>query len=174
MGVLSGNPKDEPLHYGEIFAIWQASTTAKGCVSAYSALKFHTGDKELREILEEGIRQAQLEISELDEILIGNGITPAPKLPERPQAKLEEIPVGARFADQEIAPMVSADLAAGLVAASTVMGMSVREDVGALFGKYHATKAALGVKLLRLSKEKGWLIPPPLQIKRPEAVGAGV
>ncbi|MBD3919020.1 DUF3231 family protein [Paenibacillus sp. PR3] len=174
MGVLSGNPKDEPLHYGEIFAIWQASTTAKGCVSSYNALKFHTGDKDLRAIVEDVIRQAQLEISELDEILIANGIAPAPKPSERPEANLEEIPVGARFADQEIAPMVAADLSAGLVAASTVMGMSIREDVGALFGKYHTTKAALGVQILRLSKEKGWLIPPPLQIKRPEAVGAGV
>ncbi|AZN42669.1 DUF3231 family protein [Paenibacillus albus] len=174
MGILSGNPKDEPLHYGEIFAIWQASTTAKGCVSSYSALKFHTGDKDLRAILEDGIRQAQLEINELDEILIANGITPTPKLPERPEAKLEEIPIGARFADQEVAAKVSADLAAGLVAASTAMGMSIREDIGALFGKYHVTKAALGVTILRLSKEKGWLIPPPLQIKRPEAIGAGV
>ncbi|MFN0220256.1 hypothetical protein [Paenibacillus sp. KR2-11] len=32
--------------------------------------------------------------------------------------------------------------------------MSVREDIGALFAKNHASKAALGVKMLRLSKEK--------------------
>ncbi|MBM7568755.1 DUF3231 family protein [Paenibacillus sacheonensis] len=171
MGVLSGNPKDEPLHYGEIFAIWEASTMAKGLVSSYNALKFHTGDMDLRAILEDCIQQAQLEISELDEILIANGITPTPKPPERPEAKLEEIPVGARFADLEIAAILSTNLAAGLVAASTAMGLSIREDVGALFGKYHVTKAALGVTMLRLSKEKGWLIPPPLQIKRPEAVG---
>lgn len=22
MGILSGNPKNEPLHYGEVFGIW--------------------------------------------------------------------------------------------------------------------------------------------------------
>lgn len=52
------------------------------------------------------------------------------------------------------------------------MGQSIREDIGALFAKYHLTKTALGVKILELSKEKGWLIPPPLQVKRPETVNA--
>ena len=29
MGVLDGNPKNEPMHYGEIFNVWQFSTMAK-------------------------------------------------------------------------------------------------------------------------------------------------
>ncbi|MCR2804078.1 DUF3231 family protein [Paenibacillus soyae] len=170
MGILSGNPKDNPLHYGEIYDIWQFSMTAKGCISAYSALKYHAGDKELKKLIEQGIEQAQLEVAECDELLTNNGIAPAPTLPARPEAKLEDIPVGARFTDIEIAPMLSADCAAGLAACSMIMGKSIREDVGALFAKYHATKAALGLKILRVSKEKGWLVPPPLQMKRPELV----
>lgn len=145
---------------------------AKGCISAYRALRYHAGDADLKKIIEDAINQAELEVSECDEILNHNGIVPAPDLPDRPETKLEDIPVGARFADQEIAPMVSADLAAGLVACSQIMGKSIREDIGALFAKYHTTKAALGLKALRLSKEKGWLIPPPLQMKRPELVEA--
>ena len=39
------------------------------------------------------------------------------------------------------------------------MGMSIREDIGALFAKYHLTKTALGVRILQMNKEKGWLIP---------------
>ena len=39
MGILSGNPKEEPLHYGEIFSIWQFSTKAKGTLSYYQAFK---------------------------------------------------------------------------------------------------------------------------------------
>jgi hypothetical protein len=30
-----------------------------------------------------------------------------------------------------------------------------------MLGQFHVQKAALGVKVLRLNKEKGWLIPPP-------------
>ncbi|GKU79600.1 DUF3231 family protein [Paenibacillus sp. L3-i20] len=168
MGILSGNPKDEPMHYGEIFSVWTASTVAKGAVSCYQAYLNHAGDKELKKILDALIDQAKLEIKELDTLLTDNGITPTPAMPERPPVKLEDIPVGARFSDPEIAAIIAADASLGLVACSQAMGQSIREDIGALFAKYHLTKSALGLKILQLSKEKGWLIPPPLQVKRPE------
>lgn len=170
VGVLDGNPKKEPLHYGEIYNIWQFSMKAKGCVSSYRAFRYHAGDKDLKEVLGDLINQAELEASECDKILTSHGIVPFPALPLRPEAKLEDIPVGARFTDQEIAPMLAADSSMGLVACSQIMGSSIREDIGALFAKYHATKAALGLRILRMSKDKGWLVPPPLQLKIPELV----
>ncbi|MEY9091887.1 DUF3231 family protein [Paenibacillus sp. RC84] len=170
MGILSGNPKDEPMHYGEIFSVWQASMVAKGAVSCYQAFLNHAGDKDLKKLLDAQIDQAKLEIKECDKLLTDNGIATTPQLPDRPSVKLEDIPVGARFTDPEIAAKISADTALGLVACSQVMGQSIREDIGALFAKYHVTKTALGFKILQLSKEKGWLLPPPLQIKRPEGV----
>ena len=44
------------------------------------------------------------------------------------------------------------------------MGQCIREDIALMFGKYHDERALFGAKLLRLNKEKGWIIPPPLQI----------
>lgn len=170
MGILSGNPKNEPMHYGEIFSVWQYSLVAKGALSFYQAFLNHAGDKDLKKILEALIDQAKLEIKECDTLLNENGIAPAPALPQRPDAKIEDIPVGARFTDPEIAAKIASDTSLGLVACSQIMGQSIREDIGALFAKYHLTKAALGVKILQLTKEKGWLVPPPLQVKRPEAV----
>lgn len=167
-GILGGNPKDEPMHYGEIFSVWQASTVAKGALSCYQAFMYHAGDHDLKKLLGTMIDQAELEISELDTLLADNGIASIPTMPKRPEAKLEDIPVGARFTDPEIAAKIAADCAMGLVACSQVMGLSIREDIGALFAKYHLTKAATGVKILNLSKKKGWLMPPPLQVKRPE------
>lgn len=168
MGILSGNPKDEPMHFGEIFNVWEASMMAKGLISRYEASMYHAGDKDLKELLKDALEQARLEVKECDELLTDNGITPAPLLPERPPAELEDIPVGARFIDPEIAAQLAADNSLGLVSCSKIMGMSIREDIGALFAKYHATKTAFGLRILRLNKEKGWLVPPPLHVKRPE------
>jgi len=168
MGILSGNPKDEPMHYGEIFSVWETSMLAKGMVSCYEAYLNHAGDKDLKKILNDLLEQAKLEIKECDELLTDNGIPPAPGLPERPPVKLEDIPAGARFTDPEIAAKIAADTSLGLVACSQIMGQSIREDIGALFAKYHLAKTAQGVRILQMNKEKGWLIPPPLQIKRPE------
>ncbi|XID94587.1 DUF3231 family protein [Paenibacillaceae bacterium WGS1546] len=168
MGILSGNPKDEPMHYGEIFSVWGSSAAAKGAVSCYQLYLNHAGDQDLKELINDYIDQAKSEIKELDRLLIDNGITPAPKLAEKPSVKQEDIPAGARFADQEIAAALSVDVAGGLVACSAAMSKCIREDVAALYAKYHAEKAVLAGRILRLQKEKGWLIPPPLQVKRPE------
>ncbi|WP_149094201.1 DUF3231 family protein [Paenibacillus terrae] len=172
MGILSGNPKDEPMHYGEIYSVWQFSALAKGSVSFYQAFLNHAGDKELKKVLDDLIDQAKLEIQECDAMLTDNGIAPAPIMPERPPVKLEDIPAGARFTDPEIAAKIALDTSVGLTSCSQAMGQCIREDIGALFAKYHLTKTALGVRILKMNKEKGWLIPPPLQLKRPEPVKA--
>lgn len=172
MGILSGNPKHEPMHYGEIYGVWQFSSMAKMGVSALQAFRNHAGDEELKELITEMIEQAKQEIKDCDALLTANNAAPAPDYPERPEARLEEIPVGARFADPEIAAMLAVKNAAGLTLCSQNIGMCIREDIGALFVKFHTQKVAIGTKILRLSKEKGWLIPPPLQVQRPEPVHA--
>lgn len=35
MGILSGNPTDEPMHYGEVYSIWTAVNTMKGMVAGH-------------------------------------------------------------------------------------------------------------------------------------------
>lgn len=172
VGILDGNPKKEPLHYGEVFHLWQASMMAKGLVSCYQTYLNHIGDKDLTDIVRDLADQARQEEQECDKLLVAQEIVPPPGLPEKPKARLEDIPVGARFSDMEITSAISADMAAGLAACSAGIGMSIREDVAALFAKHHAAKAALGLRILRLNKNKGWLVPPPLHMEKAELVKA--
>ncbi|MNC37224.1 hypothetical protein D3C76_133060 [compost metagenome] len=172
MGVLNGNPKDEPLHYGEIFNLWEFSASAKLAMSAYQAFHYHAGDQDLKRIIDDLMDQAQHEIKDCDKLLKSNGFTPPPALPDRPSVKAENIPDGARFSDQEIAAALSSAVSLSLVVCSQIIGMSVREDIGMMFMKIHAQMAAFGLALLKLNKKKGWLVPPPLQLKKPELVHA--
>lgn len=168
MGILSGNPKHEPLHYGEVFDIWGFSMGANLALSGYQTYMNHVGDKDLKELIRDLMDQSKKEIAECNQLLTTNEIAPPQAYPEKPAAKLEDIPVGARFTDNEISSAIMAELAAGIVLCSQVMAKCVREDVAALFAKYHAVKAALSLRALRLSKDKGWLIPPPLHLERLE------
>lgn len=168
MGILSGNPKDEPMHYGEVFSTWSFLLVGKGVSSAYQTVLNHAGDEDLKKLLTEALELCQQENKQIEELLKENGVGLPPTPPDRPDACLDDIPIGARFQDPEIAAMLSADVAAGLVACSTIMGQSIREDIGMMFGQFHAQKAVLGGKVLRLNKEKGWLIPPPLHINKSE------
>ena len=164
MGVMSRNPKDEPLHYGEIFTIWTNILSNNGMIAAYQTLYNHTGDRELAKLVEESIVGMEEENKQLKEILKLNGVGLPPAPPERPNARLEDIPVGARYNDPEISAMIAGNLAKGLVACSTAMGLCTREDIAYMYGQFHMAKAQLGAKFLRLNKSKGWLVPPPLHV----------
>lgn len=168
MGILSGNPKNEPLHYGEVFSLWSFSQSSKGMISGSQAFLNHVGDKDLHKLLEDIINQCQQELKQVDALLKDNGVGLPPAPPEKPKANLEDIPVGARLTDQEIAAGLSMDIAAGLVLCSQIIGQSIREDVAMMFGQFHMEKATMGGKVLRLNKEKGWLIPPPLHHSKAE------
>ncbi|PKR77629.1 hypothetical protein CEY16_06745 [Halalkalibacillus sediminis] len=167
MGILSGNPKNEPLHYGEIFGIWSYLQVAKGDIAGFQTLSNHTGDKDLHKLLDELTEGIKQEVKDLEEILKLNGIAIPPSPPERSYANLEDIPVGARVSDPEIMATISGKIAQGLVSCSGIIGQSIREDIGMLFGQYHMNKAQAGAKALRLSKTKGWLVPPPMHTKVP-------
>ncbi|WP_067728054.1 DUF3231 family protein [Oceanobacillus damuensis] len=162
MGILSGNPTDEPMHYGEVFGVWSSVMVTKGKIAGYQTMRNHAGDADLVNLIDEAIQQGKQDVTEMEKLLKDNGVGLPPTPPDRPQANLEDIPAGARFMDQEIAAALSADTAAGLVACSGMMGEAIREDIAMMFGQFHTQKATFGAKVLRLNKEKGWLVPPPL------------
>jgi hypothetical protein len=167
MGILNGNPKDEPLHYGEVLGSWSFIGANNGLISAYEAFVNHAGDGDLIELLEEAIKTMKSENKMLEKVLKENGIALPPSLPERPVAKAEDIPVGARFMDPEISGAISINVGQGLVSCSLVLGQCLREDIAMMFGKFHTDKMLFGLKLLRMNKEKGWIIPPPLHKDSP-------
>ncbi|GAE29358.1 DUF3231 family protein [Alkalihalobacillus hemicellulosilyticus] len=168
MGILSGNPQEEPMHYGEVFCTWGFLHAAKLALISHQTLLNHTGDEDLRKFLTSVMDNAKQEIEQLEKLLKENEIALPPSPPERPNADLESIPVGARFNDPEIAAMLSADIGAGLIACSKNMAQGIREDIIMMFDQFHTQKATLGGKLLRMTKEKGWLVPPPLHLSKAE------
>ncbi|OLO27567.1 hypothetical protein BTR23_19810 [Alkalihalophilus pseudofirmus] len=171
MGILSGNQKNEPLHYGEISSLWAYLSGVNAHIAEYQTLFNHTGDDDLRKFIEDKINSAMKpQAQEIETILKENGIAIPPAPPERANANIEEIPAGARFNDPEIANAISMNIATGLVSLSQIMGQSTREDIAMMAGKFHVEKAQYGLRLLKMQKEKGWLVVPPLHTKIPELV----
>lgn len=163
MGILGGNQKNEPMHYGEVFGVWSHLMEAQAALVNHQVMINHTGDKELKKFLEDlNDNVVKPEIQQIEDLLKVNGIALPPAPPERPVANLEDIPVGARVMDPEIAAATAKHISAGLVSCSSIMGMATREDIGMMFGQFHMKKAQYGNMLLKLQKEKGWLILPPL------------
>jgi hypothetical protein len=171
MGVLSGNQQNEPMHYGEVFGVWSFALGSQAMVAGYQTYMNHVGDKDLKKFLQDTIDNVlRPEIEQTTELLKANGIALPPAPPERAGANLEDIPPGARFNDPEIAASVSKDYAMGLVTCSQIMGQCTREDIAMMFGAFHMKKAQYAGQLLKMNKEKGWLVLPPMQVKHQEPV----
>lgn len=171
MGILSGNPKKEPMHYGEIYGAWSYLVSIKGALVRYQVFANHAGDLDLKQFIRNYIDNAiRPQIQQVEELLKANELALPPTPPERANAKLEEIPVGARITDQEVAAVLGVDLGAGLVVCSQMIGQSIREDIHMMFSRFHTENAKHGLQLLRITKEKGWLVPPPLHVDLPEPV----
>ncbi len=150
------------MHYGEIFGAWSYLLVAQSTFVENQLMINHTGDKDLKEFVEDYNTLLESQIKELSDLLKKNGVALPPCPPERAIVNLEDIPVGARIMDIEIANSRAKLIATGLVGCSTIMGNSTNEDIGIMFGKFHIKKAKYASNILKLLKEKGWLILPPL------------
>ena len=94
VGILSGNPKDEPMHYGEVIGAWAFIGANNGLISGYEAFINHAGDEDLINLLKESIQMMQSETKEVGKLLKANGVALPPTLPERPKANADDIPAG--------------------------------------------------------------------------------
>ncbi|MDW0112738.1 MULTISPECIES: DUF3231 family protein [Sporosarcina] len=164
MGILSGNSKEEPMHYGEVLGCWAYVGANKGLISGYQGFINHAGDDGLKKLLDEAVQMMKKENEQVETLLKEHGVTPPPTLPDRPIANQEEIPAGARFMDPEISGAISINVGQALVSCSQVIGQCLREDVAMMFSKFHAERLLFGMKLLKMNKEKGWIIPPPIHV----------
>ena len=100
MGILSGSPQKEPMHYGEVFAVWSHLMGAQAMIPGFQTLKNHTGDDDLKDLLDDMIANARSDVKQMQELLKHNGIALPPAPPEKPESQIEAIPPGARFTDQ--------------------------------------------------------------------------
>lgn len=168
MGLFSDNPKEESMHYGEVFHIWSYLSTAKILDAGYQTHLNHASDEDLQKLLKVAIEGGKQQIHQIEELLKENEVGLPPTPPERAKACSDDIPIGARFPDQEIVSYLWMNVAAGLMACSTIMGQSNREDITLLFGNFHAQITMLGAQVLKLKREKGWLVPPPMHHTKAE------
>src|SRR5699024_12874649 len=111
MGILGGNPKEEPMHYGEVFGVWMFLTAAKGIIAGNQTHLNHAGDEDLRKLLAEVIQASQQEVKQIETLLKNNGVGLPPTPSESPHASRENIPSSARCQDLVLAVAVSGESA---------------------------------------------------------------
>ena len=166
MGVLNGEPKEEPLHVGEIYHLWTHLLESKALLVTLQVFINHTGDEDLKKFLQEFTEDCiQQEEEQVEQLLKENGLRLPPAPPDRPMVNLEDIPAGARLNDPEVAALVGKELTVGKLLTSYVASISIRQDIAEMYNEFQTQRVEFQGKLLKMNKEKGWLVPPPLNTR---------
>jgi hypothetical protein len=166
LGILDAKQQEEPFHSGEIFHLWSYLHGTKATLVTMQVLINHTGDDDLKTFLEDLTENSfTQEEQQIEAILKESGIRLPPAPPDRPNVETQDIPAGARFNDPEIAALVQKELITGRILCSYIMGISIRKDIAEMFGEFHTQRAEYENTLLTITKEKGWMVPPPINIK---------
>lgn len=166
MSVLGNKPQEEPLHSGEVYYLWSYLYNTKGNLVTMQVLINHTGDHDLKVLLEDLLESCfTQEEQQVEALLKETGIRLPPAPPDRPNVEVQDIPAGARFNDSEIALLIQKELMNGRVMCSYITGISIHEDLRSMFEEFQTQKEEYELKLLQLTKEKGWIVSPPINIK---------
>lgn len=99
--------------------------------------------------------------NEITDFLIKEGV-PLPKsTPEKPAGDFQDIPEGAKLNDEELANLMSYNLASGVIYAARGLTESIRADVGLLFSKIIMKKTLAGLQVKQYLEQNKWLRIPP-------------
>ncbi|WP_249871797.1 DUF3231 family protein [Oceanobacillus saliphilus] len=166
MGVLTNKEQEEPLHSGEVFNLWSYLSSTKGTLVTLQVLINHCGEHDLKTFLEDLLENVLTqEEQQVETLLKEAGIRLPPAPPDRPNVEVQDIPAGARFNDSEIAVLVQKELMAERILCSYITGIANREDLRTMFSEFGEQKEEYELKLLKITKDKGWMVSPPLNIK---------
>jgi hypothetical protein len=163
--MVRNKNQEEAFHSGEVFHLWDYLYHTKNLLITMQVLINHTGDEDLKNYAEDVTDSCLAEeAQQIEGVLKEAGIRIPPSPPDRPNVEVEEIPAGARFNDGEIAYLIRKTLMMQRTASSQAAGIALNEEIREMFTDFHGLQEEYEQKLIKLSREKGWLVLPPVNI----------
>ncbi|WP_261176540.1 DUF3231 family protein [Anaerobacillus sp. CMMVII] len=93
--------------------------------------------------------------------MIKEGV-PLPPVPDKkPLSEPDEIPLGAKLTDNEIANGVSLKIAMAAVECAMANSQSIRTDVGLMWLEFYTEMLTFGATTKTLLRKRGWIKVPP-------------
>lgn len=151
-----------PLNVMEVSNLWffllGTETTMRNEEIGYNLAQ----DPELKQILKDVRETVHIPIrDELKEFLMKEGVPFPQSTPEKPVGDFKSIPEGAKLNDEEMANLMSYNLAMGVNYAARGLTESIRADVGLIFSKIILKKTSAGLMVKQYLDRHEWLRIPP-------------
>ncbi|MGZ4105840.1 MAG: DUF3231 family protein, partial [Tumebacillaceae bacterium] len=127
------NEPKSPLHVGEVMSLWTMLAIFQEAYCYYEASLNTTTDDQLKHLLQEAIEGANADIKLLKNFMIKEGVPIPPASEPKPKSDPNDIPLGVKLTDYEIANSLSAKIATSVTFTASSMAQCVRNDVSILF-----------------------------------------
>ncbi|HYG58976.1 MAG TPA: DUF3231 family protein [Symbiobacteriaceae bacterium] len=151
------------LHAGEAFSLWTYDVALQEVHALGQLMLNHTADRELTDFIENLITDlGQAQEAELHKLMRNEGIEFPALTAQKPLANSTDLPAGARFTETEIANLLVVKVQGLLILAHGALLQSIRNDMGAMWYRYHSGLLVHSFKLKQLMERRGWLRHPPL------------
>ncbi|WP_245954364.1 DUF3231 family protein [Paenibacillus flagellatus] len=157
---IDDEPKD-PLHVGEVMGCWIYLGGLEEAASMVQAGLNTTTDGDLVHALKQDQQLGEDQRKRLTDFMIREGISLPPASETKPKSNPNDIPLGVKLTDDEIANGLSIKIASLIMNAAAGATQSIRNDVGLMFAQFQAEKMAFGASLKALMRKRGWIKIPP-------------
>jgi hypothetical protein len=152
----------KPLNVMEVSNLWffllGTETTMRNEEIGYNL----ADDPELKQIIKDIKENVHIPIrEEINQFLMKEGVPLPQSTPEKPAGDFRSIPEGAKLNDEEMANLISYNLAMGVNYAARGLTESIRADVGLIFFKIIMKKTTAGLTVKQYLEKHEWLRVPP-------------
>lgn len=150
-----------PLHVGEVTACWSyLSEVSESQVHTEAGIN-STTDPELSKAFHEGLNMFKTQKERLIELLRLEGVPLPPLCESKPNSNPNEVPLGVKLSDDELANSLNIKLVMGITSCANAINQSTRNDVTLLWVEFLQEYLTFGGSMKPLIKRRGWLKYPP-------------
>lgn len=150
-----------PMHVLEVGDCWKYITILEEFIR-YEEIGLNTStDDEIIEMLKDAVKICESQVKRLSTFLRDEGIPLPDVTSAKPKSDPNEIPLGVKLTDSEIANGVAFKMVTMLQLCGIGQANAVRNDVAAMWLEFYSEVVTFGSVLKTLSRKRGWLKVPP-------------
>jgi hypothetical protein len=161
ISVDTTNEPKSPLHIIEAGDCWTYLTLMEEFIRYEESGLNTTTDDEVKEMLNDVIQLCESQVQSLKKFMKKEGIPLPDATAPKPNSDPNDIPLGVKLTDSEIANGVAFKLVTCLQACSKGQAASIRDDIGRMWLQLYLEWAIFGTTLKTLMRKRGWLKVPP-------------
>ncbi|MBM7660263.1 hypothetical protein JOC85_001030 [Bacillus mesophilus] len=150
-----------PLHVGEVMSFWTYLTVLDEAIRYEEVGLNTTTDDEVKELLVDAKKLCESQSQRLSNFMQKEGIPLPPGPKKKPKSEPQEVPLGVKFTDDEIANGVSLKIATAGIECALGNSQSIRTDVGLIWIELYTEMLTFGATTKSLLRKRGWIKVPP-------------